>query len=86
VSRDWEKFRSLLETEHIWPSEFTFKFIVPVDKLDEILSHIQDGRVVTRESSGGRYISVTIYKVMTHHDEVIEIYKRVAVIEGILSF
>lgn len=81
----WQKLRDVLHTELIFPSEYTFKFIVPVDKLVEATTLLTDSRIVTKASKTGKYISITAYKVVISADEVIAVYKRMAIIEGLMS-
>ena len=81
----WQALRDVLHQEHIFPSEYTFKFIVPMDKLVEATTLLPDARISTRASKTGKYISITAYKVVISADEVIAVYHRLAVIEGLMS-
>lgn len=81
-----DKMKELLRTEEHWPTLYTFKFIVPTDKLSQILGLFPDEKnLSTKPSSKGTYISVTIKKIMNHPEDVIKVYENVSVIEGVIS-
>lgn len=85
MSDKFEKLRSLLESEHTWPGDYTFKFIVPTDKVSFLINIFQNADVSTKASKKGSYMSVTVVKKMKNADEVIKVYESVQVIEGILT-
>lgn len=85
MSDQWHRLREILKSEHIFPTEYTFKFIVPKEKLVEVSDLLTDTQLSTRESKTGKYISVTAYKVVISADEVIAVYQRLSVIEGLMS-
>jgi len=72
-----------------WPSNYLYKFIVPTD--EEKIKAIHDifdtrGAVIeSKKSKKGTYTSVSITVNLKNPDEVIEKYKEVSVIEGIIS-
>lgn len=85
-SEDQEKFRELLDEEYTWPAMYTFKFIVPADKEDEVRSLFpEQAEVITKPSSKGKYTSLTSQCSMNNADEIIDIYEKAAEIEGIIS-
>jgi len=72
-----------------WPSIYLYKFIVPTDK-DKIesITKIFDntGAVIeSKKSKKGTYTSVSITVNLKNPDAVIEKYKEVSVIEGVIS-
>lgn len=78
----------LLETT-AWPSKYLYKFIVPTDK-EKIarISMIFDnmGAVIdSKQSKKGTYTSISITATMKNPDVVIEKYKEVTKIEGVIS-
>lgn len=79
-----ERLKELLDNEHQWPTQYTFKFIVSSLRLGEVLEILGEG-VEVKESKGGKYVSVTLHAHMESSDAVIDIYKRVSVIEGVIS-
>ncbi len=85
-SEDQEKFRELLDEEYTWPAMYTFKFIVPADKEDDVRSLFpEQAEVITKPSSKGKYTSLTSQCSMNNADEIIDIYEKAAEIEGIIS-
>lgn len=84
---DAEKQRQLKETLdrcHEWPCCYTFKFIVPKDSLDELLGRLEGLNPTTRESSGGKYVSVTAEPTLETVEEALEIYGRVDGVPGLM--
>lgn len=81
-----DKMRELLRTEEHWPSLYTFKFIVPSEKLSEILDFFpNEEKLEQKPSAKGNYIAVTVKRVMSNADDVIKVYESVSVIDGVLS-
>ena len=85
----YKKLKVSLETTTKFPSEYMFKFIVPTDeeKVDKIKSIFNYPGVIinTKSSKTGKYKSLTILVIMNSADEIIEKYKEVAVVEGVIS-
>lgn len=85
----FEKLRLQLNKEKNWPIIYMFKFIVLSDnrKIALVESRFSDEAVITRkESSNGKYICITIKEVMLNADSIIEKYKEMEGIEGLMSF
>ena len=80
-----ESFKSALDDNHEWPCHYTFKFIVPRDKTDEVLSLFADDPVSERPSRSGRFISYTMEMYVESSDHVVSIYNRVSHIKGVIS-
>lgn len=71
-----------------WPSVYMFKFIVPSDNRKIALVEAMFGdeaQLLTKESSGGKYISITLKVVMLNAKEVISKYRQAAKIEGLIA-
>lgn len=72
-----------------WPSEYLYKFIVPTvpKKVEEVENAFDNmGAVVkTTQSKTGKYTSVSINVTMESPEQVIEKYREVSNIEGIIS-
>lgn len=83
-TRRW-KLKLLLDESYEWPSEFIFKFIVPIDQLPHILNILQSFSIEEKSSKGGKYMSVTAKKILHSSDEVLKVYESVKVIKGIIS-
>ena len=83
---DEEKFKDLLNREYKWPARYTFKFILPAGKekaIEDIFK--KDVEIKKKPSSGGKYISLTIYATMTNAEEILLQYKAASSISGIIS-
>ncbi len=72
-----------------WPSNYLFKFIIPSDpaKITEIHTIFDNtGAVIeSKQSSKGKYTSISVTVHLSNPDEVIEKYKEVGAIEGVIS-
>jgi hypothetical protein len=78
----YAKLRKRLKKTSDWPSEYLYKFIVPssdqanLDKLFSIFDNL--GAVISnKQSSKGKYTSVSINVTLKSPDIVIEKYKQV---------
>lgn len=80
---DYSTFRESLK-DHKWPSFFMFKFIVPIEKKEEILNIVPSPSVSLRESKNKKYVGVTSHVFVTSEDAVIDIYKQAATVEGVI--
>ncbi len=80
-----ESFRNQLETEYEWPALYTFKFIVPQDKIEEVRALFKNHDVSERKSSKGSYISLTSRIMAESSDHIIDIYVAANNIEGIIA-
>jgi putative lipoic acid-binding regulatory protein len=85
----FERLRGELADSTTWPSIYLFKFIVPTDPAK--IKAVEDafdqlGAVInTTESRNGKFTSVSVNVQMISPDQVIEKYKEVSTIEGIVS-
>lgn len=80
-----ESFRQKLDEHYAWPALYTYKFIVPKGKEGEVKELFPYHPTTERNSRQGNYISVTVQLMMQSSDAVIEIYKKAALIEGIVA-
>ena len=79
-------FREKLDKYYAWPSLYTFKFIVPADKEEDLRQLFPLHTTATEKSSEkGKYVSLTYQMMMPSSDSVIAVYQKVAVIEGIVA-
>ncbi|MEZ4854313.1 DUF493 family protein [Flavobacterium sp.] len=85
----YTRLKEELSNTSIWPSEYLYKFIVPSEneKIKQVEEAFNDmGAVIaTHQSKTGKYTSISINVTMKNPDSVIEKYKEVATIEGIIS-
>jgi putative lipoic acid-binding regulatory protein len=86
-----EQFKSLYDKllkEKNWPQVYMFKFIITADnkKMAQVEAKFSDEAVISqKESSGGKYMSITVKEVMLSPEAVIEKYREMSTIEGVMS-
>lgn len=72
-----------------WPSNYLYKFIVPTDeeKISDITKIFDNtGAVIeSKQSKKGTYTSLSITVNLKNPDAVIEKYKEVGHVEGVIS-
>lgn len=84
---DFDKLRALLQEQN-YPSVYLFKFIVKAsdDQVTDVKRCFQEtAEFSTRPSKNGKYISISIKQMMLSTDEIIERYKAVHKIEGVIA-
>ena len=87
----YAKLKSQLEEMTVFPALYLYKFIVPTmdndDKVIQVSNKFDNlgAAIKTRKSKNGKYTSLSIEVKMKSAGAIIEKYKEVAVIEGIIS-
>ncbi|MCV6629642.1 MAG: DUF493 family protein [Flavobacteriaceae bacterium] len=85
----YKDLKEKLNNTTTWPSKYLYKFIVPTDveKINTIQGHFGNmGAVIqTKKSKKGTYTSVSILVQMKNADQIIEKYKLVTKIDGVIS-
>ena len=85
----YRKLKIQLEDTSTWPSIYLYKFIVPTseDKINMIQNIFDNtGAVIeSKQSKKGTYTSISITVNLTNADAVIEKYKEVGKVEGVIS-
>lgn len=81
----WEHFREQLEKSYVWPALYVFKFIVPQQKAAEVRHLFPMHESTERPSGKGNYMSLTFSMMMPGSDAVIDVYRRVRHIEGLIA-
>ena len=85
----YAKLKEKLQESTTWPSTYLYKFIVPTD--EQRISQIQDifdntGAVIeSKKSKKGTYTSLSITVDLEDPEAVIQKYKEVSVVEGVIS-
>lgn len=79
------KLKLVLDETVSFPSEYLFKFIVPLAEVHQILFILQGMEIEQKASSNGNYISVSAKSTMNKSDDIIVVYQRAAVIKGVIS-
>ena len=85
MSDSFKELKEKLDNHHNWPENYTFKFVVPKDQINELLNVLPDGKRSQKESKTGKYISVTLVINAKHSDEVIDVYKQATKIKNLIS-
>ncbi|NLR82351.1 DUF493 domain-containing protein [Chitinophaga eiseniae] len=84
----YENFRSLLQQSIVFPTEYTFKFIIKAeaDKITALKSMFEGSgaRLTEASSSGGKYKSFTVQVQVQDEEEVISYYKEVSRIDSVI--
>lgn len=86
----YKSLKKQLEESTDWPSVYLYKFIVPassqnIAEIEEIFDGM-GAEITTKDSSKGKYTSVSIRITMDSPDHIIEKYKEVgARVEGVIS-
>lgn len=85
----YNRLKEQLAAVSKWPSNYLYKFIVPTNA--EKIKQIEDlfdntGAVIeSKTSKNAKYTSLSITVNLRNPDEVIEKYKEVGQIEGVIS-
>jgi putative lipoic acid-binding regulatory protein len=74
-----------LDEFHQWPCRFMFKFIIPQEKTEELITFFAGRPFTTRPSKTGKYVSFTAELEMQSSEEVIALYREAGKIEGIIA-
>ncbi|HRH67022.1 MAG TPA: DUF493 family protein [Bacteroidia bacterium] len=85
----YENLRKELNKIGNWPQVYMFKFIIPADnkRIALVESKFSNDSIITKkESANGKYISITIKEVMLSADSIIDKYKEMEGIEGLMAF
>lgn len=83
------KLKIQLEETSSWPSDYLYKFIVPTEgegiaQIHEIFDNT--GAVIeSKQSKKGKYTSLSITVHLKNADTVIEKYKEVGKVKGVIS-
>lgn len=84
----YTNFREKLIAVEKFPSLYKFKFIVKADlkkiaQVKQVFTHAST-KYAEKESSGGKYKSITVETFVNNADEVIDYYKEVSKIESVI--
>ncbi|WP_273569097.1 DUF493 family protein [Maribacter halichondriae] len=85
----YKRLREQLQDSAQWPSNYLYKFIVPTDtrKIEQIHAVFDNtGAVIeSKQSKKGKYTSISVTVHLKNPDAVIEKYKEVGLVEGVIS-
>lgn len=82
---NFNSFKEKLENEYEWPSLYTFKFIVPREREEEVTELFPKIEISKKESSGGKYISVTARLMANSSEAIIQVYEKAQHIKGLIA-
>lgn len=82
---NYDSFKKKLEEEQEFPTKYMFKFIVQKEKVQDILPFFETAEISTKKSKTGKYISVSAVIVAFNPDDIIDKYKSLSHLEGIIS-
>lgn len=88
-SEFYNKLKLSLEETTSFPTNYMFKFIIPTDKdkfkqIDNMFNKL--GAVIrSKTSKNEKFTSLTILVDMSSPDEIIDKYKEVGTVEGVIS-
>ena len=68
-----------------FPTEYLFKFIVPKSEAHHVLALLDGLEIDERASANGNYISISAKKMCDTSEEIIQIYKKVSAIKGLIA-
>lgn len=80
-----DNFRVKLEQHYSWPSLYMFKFIVPSGKEIELKNLFPNHTFVEKNSTQGKYVSLTMQMMAPSSDAVIDVYQKASVVEGLIA-
>lgn len=85
----YKRLKEQLDSTNTWPTDYLYKFIVPSDegKIKQIQGVFDNmGAVIaSKKSKNGRYTSLSITVNLENPDEVIQKYKEVGEVDGVIS-
>ena len=85
----YARLKEQLVDSTLWPSEYLYKFIVPTDpkKVKQVTDAFDNmGAVIkSNTSKTGKFTSVSVNVTMKSAQSVIDKYKQLSVVEGIIS-
>jgi hypothetical protein len=86
MDENWIKsFQEKLDQHHSWPSVYTFKFIVPTEKVNDLKELFPNHTSSEKVSAKGNFTSITFQMMMPSGEAVIEVYTIASKIEGIIA-
>lgn len=86
MDQEWiNNFRVKLDEHYSWPALYIFKFIVPAGKEGDLKVLFPLHTSTDKQSTKGKYVSVTYEMMMPSSDSVIEVYQKAAAVEGLIA-
>ncbi len=88
ASNKKDQLKELLDKQHNWPDTFNFKFIYKADqntetRLKDIFPDNSEFKI--KISTKQNFNSMNVHHLAKNSQEVMDIYKKAAEIEGVIS-
>jgi len=80
-----QKMAEMLDQQSTWPTDYLYKFIVPIGLLDEVKALFPEVALKVRESRTGKYVSVSALQKVDSSEAVIAVYRRAALVPGLIA-
>lgn len=84
-STHFESLKNRLDDCVEWPTQYTFKFVVTSENLEDLKNLFPENNISLRSSRTAKYTSLTCTQVMKSSNEVIAVYQQVGKIDGVIS-
>lgn len=85
----YDRMKILLDDMNVFPTKYLFKFIVPTssNNISDIMDCFNntDAVFAPKESKSGKMTSMSVMVIMPSSESIIDVYKKVSTIEGIIS-
>ncbi len=85
IADPYASLQARLAEQVVWPSVYTFKFIMKTELVGEFSLILAGHAFTTRASGAGRHTSITAELFMESSEEVIALYRRAAEFPGVIS-
>lgn len=80
-----ENFKNQLEKHYDFPTDYLFKFIVPMGQIEKLKSLFPPGKISLKHSKTGKYVGVSCKLNVESSNQIIDIYNQAYLIKGIIS-
>ena len=81
----FDAFKEKLDNEYSWPATYMFKFVVPTATSIEVTALFPKDSLDTKPSKNGKYLALTMKRLVNSSAEVVEVYKSVSSIKGLIA-
>lgn len=78
-------FLQLLQTEHVWPGPYEFRFVIPATSFNDLKLLFEKELYDIKPSAKGNYLRFSCRMHFSKAEEVIEKYNEVRHIPGLIS-
>ena len=86
LDEEWaQKFRERLDKSYVWPSLYTFKFIVKAGKEDDVRQLFPMHTNTSRSSKNGNYTSLTFQMMMPSAEAIVSVYRKASTVDGLIA-